>query len=215
MTQNNTWGNTNSKPKKRRSEEEEYEDDTTPSPQSHLNYLVRTETRHLYTIPIDESFKDAVYYRYVTKIIADSEKYDQIEFEISSPGGALNGLVALLTAMERTEATTVAHINGECYSAASMLALNCNIINVSPHSSMLVHFMTFGASGKSTDVLSQVKHGHSSFEKLFRQTYKHFLTDIEIDKCIDGLELWLSAEDVVKRLERKFKLLKKEYKNSK
>lgn len=173
----------------------------------HLGYFTRYKQNVCLTIPVDEGFQEAKYYRPVAKAIADTTEGDQIEFEISSPGGLLNGLLALLTAMAKTDATTVAHINGECHSAASMLALNCDAIYVSPYATMLVHFLQFGASGKATDVRSQVEHIYDTSQKLFRETYEYFLTPDEIQKCIDGLELWLSAEDINERLERKFKIL--------
>lgn len=196
----------NNKRKPRRYEDEE---EDLPQQDKHLGYFTRTKVSSCITIPIDEPFRDAHYYRSVAKAIADSTEEDQIEFEIASPGGMLNGLLALLTAMEKTEAMTIAHINGECHSAASMLALNCDAIYVSPYATMLVHFIQFGASGKATDVLSHVEHVHSTSQKLFRDTYKHFLTDVEIEKCIAGLELWLSAEEINTRLKRKFDILNK------
>jgi len=193
--------------KNRRNDDDE---DQTVSTDKYLGYFTRSIVSNCITIPIDEGVREAQYYRQVTKAIAESTERDQIEFEISSPGGLLNGLIALLTAMEKTEATTVAHINGECHSAASMLALSCDSIYVSPYSTMLVHFVQFGASGKGTDVLSHVEHMYSTSEQLFRDTYKHFLTESEITRCIEGLELWLSADDIRKRLERKFELMNKE-----
>lgn len=179
----------------------------------HLGYYTIPSTAKCLRIPIDEGVKNAYYYRQVAAAIADCGPNDQVEFEIASPGGLLEGLVALLTSLAKTEATSVAHINGECHSAASILALNCDVVMVSPFATMLVHFVQFGASGKSTDVRSQVDHIHSTSEALFRDTYKYFLTEEEMQLCINGLELWLSSEDIRKRLQRKFKLMKEDAEN--
>jgi hypothetical protein len=56
---------------------------------------------------------------------------------------------------------------------------------------------------------------YSTSEQLFRDTYKYFLTESEITRCIEGLELWLSADDIRKRLERKFELMNKEVNKAK
>lgn len=178
----------------------------------YLGHFTRQKTLTCITVPIDEGVKEAIYYRQVAKAIAELGDQDQVEFEISSPGGYLDGLISILTAMERTNATTVAHINGDCHSAASMLAMNCDVVYVSPYASMLVHFVQFGASGKGTDVLSKVSHIYETCEKLFRNTYKHFLTEKEILQCIEGMELWLTADDIKARLERKFNALDREAK---
>lgn len=194
-------------PNKRRGEEDE---DIIIDQDKHLGYFTRYKQSVCITVPIDESFREAKYYRSVVKAIADTDENDQVEFEIASPGGLLNGLLALLTALEKTEATTVAHLNGECHSAASMLALSCDVIYVSPYASMLVHFIQYGASGKATDVRSQVEHTHQTSEKLFKDVYKYFLTDDEMQKCIAGLELWLDSDEITARLQRKFEILNKQ-----
>lgn len=172
-----------------------------------LGYNVKNKIQTCISVPIDEGVQKAVYYRHVCKAISELGSEDQVEFEISSPGGYVNGLIALLTAMAKTDATTVAHINGECHSAASMLALACDSVYVSPFATMLVHFIRFGASGKGTDVKSQVEHTYDTAENLFREIYQHFLTEDEMQRCIDGKELWLNYDQINERLKRKFDIL--------
>jgi len=174
-----------------------------------LGYFTQQKVSTNIVVPIDESIKGAEYYRQVTNAIANTSADDNIQFEINSPGGNLSGLLALLTAMAKTEATSIAHINAECHSAASMLALNCDSIYVSPYASMLVHFVTFGTYGKATDIKSHVNHVHSTTEQLFRETYELFLSEEEIEKCINGFELWLDYDEISKRLEYKYETLAK------
>jgi len=126
---------------------------------------------------------------------------DVIEFEIHSGGGQYNGLSALLSALLRTEATSVAYLNGECHSAASMLALSCDSVQVSPFCTMLCHFASFGHAGKGSDVLSAVNHTYNNSVEIFREVYRGFLTEDELDKCIDGKEYWFDAEEIMQRLQ--------------
>lgn len=153
------------------------------------------------TVHIDEEIKEPSYYRQVVQGINSLSEGDQITFNISSPGGRLDGLEVVLSAIDNTEAVTIANIAGQCHSAASILALNCNMIYVSPHASMLVHFISFGSAGASNHVLKQAEHTKKVSEKLFRNTYKYFLTEEEINKCIeDDYQLWLDAEQILERL---------------
>lgn len=183
------------------------DDDDDESGSKQLGYFTQTSQATCLTIPIDEPIKEAQYYRQCVQAICNTGEGDQIEFEIASPGGSLTGLVALLTAMEKTLATTVAHINGDCHSAASMLALSCDSIYVSPYASMLVHFVSYGSAGKATDVKSHVNHVHNTSEKLFRDIYEIFLSEEEIEKCIGGYELWLDSEAIALRLTKKYEFL--------
>lgn len=191
---------------KDKANEDDEDDDKLFAPKQ-LGYFTQTQTSTCIVIPIDEPVKDTSYYRQVVQAISSTGEGDQIQFEIHSPGGHLSGLIALLTAMCKTDATKVAHINGDAHSAASMLALNCDSIYVSPYASMLVHFVSFGSSGKATDIKSHVNHVHNTSEMLFRETYELFLTEEEIERCIGGFELWLDYEEITRRLEYKYSVL--------
>jgi len=204
--------NTLSKFKKTNSTEDE--DDNSyfsEGKEKHLGYFSRTKQSICITIPIDEPIYDASYYRQCTQAIVNTSEDDVIEFDINSAGGDKSGLVSLLTAMRKTNAETVANINGDCHSAASMLAMHCNSVYVSPFSSMMVHFVSYGVYGKATDIKSQVIHTHETNEQFFRDTYRLFLTDEEIEKCINGFELWLDADQISHRMQLKYDQLQKEH----
>jgi ATP-dependent protease ClpP protease subunit len=177
----------------------------------HLGYFTRVKQSVCITIPIDEPIYDASYYRQCSQAIANASEDDMIEFDINSSGGDTSGLISLLTAMRKTNAETVANINGDCHSAASMLAMHCNSVYISPFSSMMVHFVSYGVYGKATDIKSQVIHTHKTNEQFFRDTYRLFLTEVEIEKCINGFELWLDADQIAERMQVKYEQLQKEH----
>lgn len=177
--------------------------------QNQLGYFSSQRASTCLTVHLDEDIKDAQYYRQVVQAINNTSEDDTIEFQINSPGGDLNGLLALLTALEKTEATSIAYINASAHSAASMLALNCNAVYVSPYASMLCHFISFSTGGKSTDIKSYVNHVHTTSETLFRDTYELFLTEEEIDRCIEGAEIWLDSAEINRRLTLKYEALEK------
>lgn len=173
----------------------------------HLGYFTQQKVSTCIVVPIDENVKDADYYRQVVQAISNTNEDDVIQFEINSSGGSLEGLIALLTAMSKTSAVKIANINGFCHSAASMLALNCDSVFVSPYASSLIHFVSYGSSGKSADIRSHVNHVHTTSEALFRETYELFLTEDEMQECIDGKEMWLGVDEINRRLEYKYKII--------
>jgi ATP-dependent protease ClpP protease subunit len=178
-----------------------------------LSFYRKTKEQVHLSVPIDESFKAPYYYRNACRAIMDLDGGDVLHFEIDSPGGRMDGLIALLSAMQRSGASSTANINGECHSAASMLALSCDNIQVSPYSTMLCHYVTYGTSGKAYDVKQHTQHISKVTEKLFRDTYELFLTEDEIEKCLEGFELWLDADSINARLEYKYNLLNKSIEN--
>lgn len=194
---------------KKRNHEEEIELEEESN--SALGFFQRFRQNRCLIVPIDEAVKEASYYRSVTYGISELSEGDIVEFNINSPGGNLNGLIALLSAISETEAHVVANITGECHSAASILALNCDEIRVSPHCTMLVHHVSFSTGGKAADIRAYVNHLNENTEELLRKTYTNFLSEVEIENVLNGLQLWLDADEVISRLEKKQEIEYKEF----
>lgn len=186
----------------------QFEEETQPQINKQLEFYTEQISNIAMTVHVDEEIREPSYYRQVVQGISNLSEGDQLTFNISSPGGRLDGLEVVLSAIDNTDAVTIANIAGQCHSAASILALRCNIIYVSPHASMLVHFISFGSAGASNHVLKQAEHTKKVSEKLFRDTYYGFLTEEEINKCIeDDYQLWLDSEQIIQRLEQRQAIL--------
>lgn len=162
------------------------------------------------SIAIDEGIREPKYYRAVAEEITNLGAHDTVQLRINSPGGRLDGLVVLLNAIENTEADIVAYLDGECHSAASILALHCPNVIISPYASMMVHHVSYGTSGKDSDIANMVAHTSAYCKELIVDTYKYFLSDQEIQDVLNGREIWLRANDIKERLERRAEALAKE-----
>jgi hypothetical protein len=80
---------------------------------------------------------------------------------------------------------------------------------------MLVHFISHGAYGAASHVKKEVEHTQKISEKLFRDTYKYFLTDEEINGCINqDLQLWFDSDQILERLKIRQELQKQEAQES-
>lgn len=177
--------------------QEEEEDD---NPVGTLGYYTKQIALSKITIPLDEEIKAPSYYRHVIQGIANMSENDTVVFRINSPGGNADAMRSILTAITATDAVTIAEIYGNCHSAASFIALSCDKVHVSPHASMMIHFVSYGSAGKAYDVMRHVKHNQTTFEVLFRETYEGFLTENEIEECLNGVEIWLDADEILERL---------------
>jgi ATP-dependent protease ClpP protease subunit len=162
------------------------------------------------SVAIDEPIREPKYYRAIAEEITNLGQHDTVQFRVNSPGGRLDGLVVLLNAIENTEADVVCFIEGECHSAASILALHCPNVIISPYASMMVHHVSYGTAGKDSDVVSMVMHNTAYCKELFMDTYKYFLSDQEVQDVLNGKEIWLRANDIKERLERRAEALNNE-----
>lgn len=163
-----------------------------------------------YTVPIDGSFREPAFYRGVINMLMNASEQDTVAFMINSPGGSLSGLLSLLEAINMTNANTVALVVGAASSAASMFALHCNEVYVGENATFLCHNISYGTGGKGSDVLAHVQHTTSSASKLLRKTYKHFLSEIEINDMINGKEIYMESDEIVERLQQREELIQAE-----
>ena len=156
-----------------------------------------------YEFYLDEDIRSPRYYRGLVDVLLNvATPADVIVLNINSDGGNLDSAVAIIEALKRTQAETVAVITGRCCSSASLIALSCRNIDVGEFAVLMVHEVTFGAGGSTKDVKGQGEFEHRMIEKLYKNVYKHFLTEKEIEDVLDNRTIWMDAEEILDRLEQ-------------
>lgn len=186
------------------------EDDDEIFAQGTLPIAVDTRVQHTFTIPLDEPIGPPSYYRDVVKTIQDASEGDIVRIVINSPGGRMDGCSSILHALAATDATTVAELVGDAYSAASLIALSCDIVQVGENANMLCHSARWGFSGKSMDAVEHALHNKKITDQAMYRIYKHFLSEQEINEVIAGKELWLDADEICERLAQREELSQQE-----
>lgn len=175
----------------------------------YLPYFESTKTNRCIKVYLDENIREAKYYRTVLQGVESLGEGDVVLLNINSYGGQLDGAIAIINAIENTDADVHASIEGVAASAASLIALAAPSISVSPYATMMVHAATFGAFGKQSDVISHASFVDKQVRTLMGSVYKDFLTDKELEEVIMGRELWFDAEEIVRRLELRGELQEK------
>ena len=156
-----------------------------------------------YEFYLDEDIRSPRYYRSLVDVLLNvATPADVIVLNINSDGGNLDSAVAIIEALKRTQAETVAVITGRCCSASSLIALSCRNIDVGEFAVLMVHEVTFGAGGSTKDVKGQGEFEHRMIEKLYKSVYKHFLTEKEIEDVLDNRTIWMDSEEILERLEQ-------------
>ena len=175
----------------------------------YLPYFESTKTNRCIKVFLDENIREAKYYRTVLQGIESLGEGDVVLLSINSYGGQLDGAIAIINAIENTDADVHASIEGVAASAASLIALASPSISVSPYATMMVHAATFGAFGKQSDVISHASFVDKQVRNLMGSVYKDFLSEKELEEVIMGKEMWFDAEEIVRRLELRAELQEK------
>ena len=158
-------------------------------------------------VKVNQSVSAPSFYSRLTNRIEQLTEADLLELYIDTDGGDAEGMLALVDAIENTPAEVVAVLTGRVYSAGSVIALHCPQIQVGPYARMMIHAGRGGLFGKDNEVEANFEFNKKFYKKLFYDTYKHFLTDQEIEEVLNGRDIWLDSEQILERLERKNNLL--------
>jgi len=140
---------------------------------------------------------------------------DVIKIYINSTGGDLWSAIQFMRVIKESKATIVASVEGACMSAATIIFLMSDGFEITPHSMFMFHNYSGGAAGKGGEMMDQLRHERSWSEKLLQEVYKDFLTHDEVQSILDNKDIWMTGEEVVKRLNLRQKKRKQKEKTPK
>lgn len=120
---------------------------------------------------------------------------DNIILNINSPGGRCDIGFMIVKSIIQTRATVVAHIVYPSASMASIIACVCDAILFDPHTYLMFHTYSGGAFGKSDEMFQDVIETKRSLEGKFRDCVGKFLTKKEIEKMLEGKDIYIRADD--------------------
>lgn len=133
---------------------------------------------------------------------------DILEIHVAdNPGGSAGTIVTIIHALLSTPAHTVCILNGNCASASTFLPLVCAETIVGPYATMMCHSCAGGVGG----IMANQERSAVFFSKLYSELmddiYANFLSESELDDLKKGLEIYLDAEAIQERLERRAKVM--------
>lgn len=134
------------------------------------------------------------------QLFAAAGERDVINIEIVSPGGSMDTGHLLCRAIHRTAAHTVAYIGPTCASAATAIALACDEWEIDEMSSFMIHTASYGYVGIAPHVKANVDHSDKMIARFVRNTYAGFLTEDEIERVLDGKEMYFEGDELAERL---------------
>ena len=150
---------------------------------------------------------------YLSGVIEDAEEYvewfdtirnaratDVVYIYINSMGGDLYTTLQFLRVMGESEAHIITSVEGCCMSAATMIFLSGREYQVTPHSLFMFHNYSAGVFGKGGEMYDQLQFERAWSEKFLSEVYKDFLTEAEIKDMLHNKDIWMTSDEVIKRL---------------
>lgn len=175
------------------------------NPNQNITFYEAVKVNRCITVFLDETVREPKYYRNLLQCIDNLSEDDMLQIVINSYGGALDGAMAIISAIQGTDAHVQVLVDGVAASAASMIALAAPSLFIADNSVFMIHSATFGSVGKQSDVISHVTFLDRRIKSIMQDIYKGFLTDQELQDVLTGREIWLDTASIIERLEARHK----------
>ncbi|MDV7392677.1 ATP-dependent Clp protease proteolytic subunit, partial [Arthrospira platensis SPKY1] len=113
----------------------------------HISFMLKeqTHTQRLISFVLDQEIKEPSYYRPLLENIYQANEGDAVIMRIDSYGGSVDGALAIIDAIENTDADVHCYVSGMAASAATIIALSCPSISVSKRARFMIHNASFGS----------------------------------------------------------------------
>jgi ATP-dependent protease ClpP protease subunit len=139
--------------------------------------------------------------------IRNASEHDAIKIYINSYGGDLFTAIQFMRVLNETPATVIMSVEGACMSAATMIFLCGENFEVSDHSAFMIHSYSGGMMGKGHELHSQAQYERGWSINLIKKVYHGFLTEEEMQRVIDGADMWMNGDEVIERLKKRQEML--------
>lgn len=151
---------------------------------------------------LHEEIYDMSQYIDFLRAVENAKADDRVQVHINCPGGNVDVAWNIFDVLQQSQAQVLAKIEGECASAASMIMLACNEWQVNPHSYVMVHAWSGFRYGKRNEMVAASDFEKRYLEKKFRDMYKDFMTEEEINLCLEGKDYYFDADETLERLQK-------------
>jgi ATP-dependent protease ClpP protease subunit len=164
-----------------------------------------------YRIEIDGAIEEVSQFSTAIMVLDKATEEDRVEIYLADcPGGNVNAGGALIHSIRKCLAPIHMTVTGACHSLATHILLEAQSFELAENFNSLIHNGSDGAYGNVNEYMAKAKFDEVFRTKQFRDTYKYFLTQDEIDSVLSGVDLWLDAQMWCDRFEHKNKCMQLE-----
>ncbi len=149
----------------------------------------------------DDIQMPSMYNEVVHKLLNASES-DVFVNVINSGGGDVESAIMIVDAIRRSEASVRSFVTGFAASAATIIALAGEDLEIVEHTPFMVHNYSAGLGGKGHELKARQEFMDKALNAAFKDFYTGFLTDDEMSEVIDGKDMWIGTANVRERWDR-------------
>lgn len=134
-------------------------------------------------------------------IYRNASPNDIVRVRINSVGGYISTLIQLVNSIKQCQATVITVLESEAMSAAGALFLQGDNFIVGEHATLMIHEPSGGNWDYHSKSKKYYEYHNQHSERVFKDYYKGFLTEDEIQSVLDGNDMWLDSDEITRRLQ--------------
>jgi len=170
------------------------------------DYVPIIETGNKIDVYLTDIIDAPANYNKLCNMLQVLPEYAEVTLHINNGGGHIDSALMVVDAIKNSDATIIAKLSGTVASAATIITMACDDITTTKYLSFMIHNYSTGMSGKGHELKAYQNFTDRELNRAFREIYKGFLSEEEMDRVIDGQDLWLNENEVEERwLDRKDK----------
>lgn len=146
-------------------------------------------------------------YNELCYLLSTASKDTTVIIHINTPGGIIDSAFMITNAIKVSKATVIGHLSGTVASAGTLISMACDELNLTPHLSFMIHNYSGGMAGKGHEMKARQKFTDDHLSDAFSYFYAGFLNEDEMEKVIEGTDLWMGTDEVQERWDARIKHL--------
>lgn len=163
-------------------------------------------------VPIVIDQNNDVITAYITGQIAEPSQYNELCYllgqaskstrfylHINTPGGIIDSAFMIVNAIKSSSAQVIGVLTGTVASAGTLISMACDELEVTEHLSFMIHNYSGGMAGKGHEMKARQKFTDAHLNEAFKSFYNGFLTEDEMERVVEGTDLWMGTVEVSER----------------
>lgn len=170
-------------------------------------YIVNNpRMQNIYSVYLNGQVCASHYYREFFNLLRNAEQSDNFIIYLNNSGGYVHTGIEIINSMKACHGTIYIVISGPIYSMAPIIALHGDKIYVEDDTHMMFHSYSGGMMGKQHEMEADLKGHKALYNQQFKSTVKGFLTAKEVNDILNGKDLYIRRNSILKRLKKMGKI---------
>lgn len=161
--------------------------------------IVIDNDKNIITAYITSQIAEPSQYNELCYLLSNASKNTRFYIHINTPGGVIDSAFMVVNAIKSSKAHVVGVLTGTVASAGTLISMACDELEVTEHLSFMIHNYSGGMSGKGHEMKARQKFTDTHLNEAFKSFYNGFLSEGEMERVIEGTDLWMGTVEVSER----------------